>query len=646
MRVLGVSGVIAALIGGGGGYPSPMLMASIFGLAFILSLALTMHIPTKALAELSPLPPLTTNLLFGLVTLICTLWVTFLFNFTIHKSLLVWVVALALINVVSILYLRANWNQKLIKYGFSIRDFLVVVSASALSIFPQTGFSIKAGLRSRIGPDMIGWVSSGQYLYDHSNLNNLKDLIKSGLNIQDISQVFNDNQKILKHHVYNLLSYTDQVHAEFLIGAKRIIGPRIFSSAFVVLGRYNTPLVVTTVSFIFITIGLIFVIDNLGHFKNFSYREFPALISLILITCNFAYLNPINEGGLGQIFIMPAISLLIAAYLKNIFKLESIILFLLSAKILYPEGGSQMLLIVTLILLFDNVFSKLRYVTKKERFYLILLISWIILALGSWATEILNLAKTLSKGGGGWGIGNVISPFNFGFINYVDRTGKFSPNQYLPTFLFLCSIFTVLVLNRNSLKIRSIYLSRVSKLLLSVGLTWLCIFYLSWGTGNNYSVWKFASTASLIIFIVGFNKAKYYFMVENHKNFKIAFISFILLIALPLSETIQYYSQWMSGSEKLIQLTMSKNDLISIEKLLDKSVVIKFGNFAHTNTLELLGNLRWPERGSNIISPGNELNKLLIVESSYCKPYESAKEVLLLTRDLCFLNAASSSIKL
>jgi len=126
----------------GGNYPLCVLLASLFGIAFLLLLSISMHVPTKALAGVSPLPPLTTNLLFGMATLICTLWVTFLFSLTIHKSLLIWVIALALINVGSFLYLKAKENRKPISYGFGLRDFFIVALVSAISIFPQTGVSI------------------------------------------------------------------------------------------------------------------------------------------------------------------------------------------------------------------------------------------------------------------------------------------------------------------------------------------------------------------------------------------------------------------------------------------------------------------------------------------------------------------------
>jgi hypothetical protein len=397
----------------GGDYPIYMLMASIFGLAFILLLGLSMHIPTKAMIGHSPLPPLSTNLLVGLSTFICTLWVTFLFNLTIHKSLFVWVVVLALINLGSILYLKVQQGSEPVAYKSGVRGFLIVSTASALSIFPQTGLSISANLRSRIGPDMIGWVSSGKYLYNHSNLDDLKNSIRVGLNISDISQIFEESQKLLKNHVYNLLSFTDQVNAEFLIGAKRIIGPRIFSAAMVALGEYRLPIAVTTVTFIFTAIGLVFVIDNLGDFKKFALKELPAIVLFFLIACNFAFQNPLNEGGIGQVFVFPSLCLLISSYLRNVFVLESIVLFLLS-----------------------------------------------------------------------------------------------------------------------------------------------------------------------------------------------------------------------------------------IEKLLYQSVVIKFGNFSHTNTLALLGNLNWPERGANIVQPSKNLQRLLIVEAEYCEPYKSAKEILLMTKELCFLDAASPSIKL
>lgn len=621
-----------------------MLMASIFGLAFILILGLSMHTPTKALAGLSPLPPLTTNLLFGLSTLICTLWVTFLLNLTIHRSLFVWVMVLASINLGSILYLKVQKNSKPINYGFGVRDIILVSAASALSIFPQTGLSISANLRSRIGPDMIGWVSSGKYLYNNATLDSLKNSIKAGLSINDISNIFDDSQKVIRHHVYNLLSFTDQAQAEFLIGAKRVVGARIFSAAMVLLGPYNIPLVVTAVSFIFIAIGLIFVIDNLGQIKGFTLREIPKIILFILIACNFAFQNPVNEGGLGQLFVFPSLCLLISTYLKNIFVMESIAIYLLSSRLLYPAAGSQLLVIIVILLIFEKIPNKLRDASIKTRTYLISITSTILLAIGTYVLDIFKLSKDLSQGASGWAIGKFISPLNYGLINYVKEDGKTSPNTYVAMILFLCTILICIFFARNYIKLRLILLSREFRLFLGILIVWFYIFLTTRGTPNNYSAWKFAAFASVTIFIMAFHKANSLFTSESHKALKLTLL--FLMLIVPLSQTIQFYVQWFDGSIKIVQINMPKEQLIAVEKLLDNSVVIKFGNFSHTNTLALLGNLRWPERGANIVQPSSDLQKLLIIDAQTCRPYKSAAEVLLLTNELCFLDASSSNIKL
>lgn len=551
---------------------------------------------------------------------------------------------LASINLGSILYLKVQKNSKPINYGFGVRDIILVSAASALSIFPQTGLSISANLRSRIGPDMIGWVSSGKYLYNNATLDSLKNSIKAGLSINDISNIFDDSQKVIRHHVYNLLSFTDQAQAEFLIGAKRVVGARIFSAAMVLLGPYNIPLVVTAVSFIFIAIGLIFVIDNLGQIKGFTLREIPKIILFILIACNFAFQNPVNEGGLGQLFVFPSLCLLISTYLKNIFVMESIAIYLLSSRLLYPAAGSQLLVIIVILLIFEKIPNKLRDASIKTRTYLISITSTILLAIGTYVLDIFKLSKDLSQGASGWAIGKFISPLNYGLINYVKEDGKTSPNTYVAMILFLCTILICIFFARNYIKLRLILLSREFRLFLGILIVWFYIFLTTRGTPNNYSAWKFAAFASVTIFIMAFHKANSLFTSESHKALKLTLL--FLMLIVPLSQTIQFYVQWFDGSIKIVQINMPKEQLIAVEKLLDNSVVIKFGNFSHTNTLALLGNLRWPERGANIVQPSSDLQKLLIIDAQTCRPYKSAAEVLLLTNELCFLDASSSNIKL
>jgi len=397
------------------------------------------------------------------------------------------------------------------------------------------------------------------------------------------------------------------------------------------------------VSFIFIAIVLIFVIDNLGLIKGFTLIEFPSIIVFLLIACNFAFQNPLNEGGLGQLFVFPSLCLLISAYLKNIFILESIVIYLLSSRLLYPEGGSQMLVIIGILLLPEVVSNKFRTKNKSQS-YLISITFIILLIIGTYVSEIFSLSKTLSQGAGGWGIGDFISPLNYGLINYVNEDGKTSPNSSIATALFLCAVLICVVILRKSLQLRRMLISREFRLLLGILIIWLYVFGLSRGTSNNYSVWKFAAFASVVIFITAFHKANSFYVSKRLSSLELILLS--LLLFIPLSQTIQYHLNWFSGSEKLTQITMPKDQLIAVEKLLDKSVVIKFGEFGHTNSLALLGNLRWPERGANIVQPGSELLKLLVIDAKYCRPYKLAKEVVLLTKQLCFLDSSSSSIKL
>jgi hypothetical protein len=303
-----------------------------------------------------------------------------------------------------------------------------------------------------------------------------------------------------------------------------------------------------------------------------------------------------------------------------------------------------MLVIIGILLLFELVPSKLREKSIRSRSYLISITFIILLIIGTYVVEIFSLSKTLSRGAGGWGVGEFISPLNYGLINYVDEDGKSSPNSSLTTVLFLCTISFFAVVIRKNLELRSILLSREFKLFFGILLIWIYIFYLSWGTSNNYSVWKFAAFASVIIFITAFHKANSLLIDIKYNSLKLMLFSLVLLTAT--SQTIDYHLKWFSGSEKLIQIDMPKNDLIAVEKLLDKSVVIKFGNFGHTNTLALLGNLRWPERGANIVLPSNELLRLLVIDAKFCRAYKSAKEVALLTKELCFLDISSPSIKL
>ena len=173
---------------------------------------------------------------------------------------------------------------------------------------------IEQGLRLRTGPDIMGWLASSNYFRDHDSLDYLKDSIARQFKV------------MADPSFYSLLSFREQVQGEFLIGADRF-----GLSSFIGFTSRLFPFSTTVVLLAFMGIfgGIIGVfLHNLC--EQYKLKNITKIILFMSVFGNTAVMNPIFEGGIWVVFILPIILILITKLTSTINYPDSVSIILLS----------------------------------------------------------------------------------------------------------------------------------------------------------------------------------------------------------------------------------------------------------------------------------------------------------------------------
>jgi hypothetical protein len=173
---------------------------------------------------------------------------------------------------------------------------------------------IEQGLRLRTGPDIMGWLASSNYFRDHDSLDYLKDSIARQFKVMDDPSF------------YSLPSFREQVQGEFLIGADRF-----GLSSFIGFTSRLFPFSTTVVLLAFMGIfgGIIGVfLHNLC--EQYKLKNITKIILFMSVFGNTAVMNPIFEGGIWVVFILPIILILITKLTSTINYPDSVSIILLS----------------------------------------------------------------------------------------------------------------------------------------------------------------------------------------------------------------------------------------------------------------------------------------------------------------------------
>lgn len=223
-------------------------------------------------------------------------------------------ISLTLINLIILLAICWYvWSLR--HFCLNLKDILKKYSLGIISIFfiaflinPNP---IDPALSFRNGPDLVGWTLSADYFCTENSLEPLRSRILLATGAQNFEQTMSFPAGTNDKFLYKIPSFTNQIQAEFLLGAHRIGLPSLIGSNCRVLGLDNLSHLIAAYQIALFLI--LFIIGRQFSDRTFKSGALSQLLPLILVF-NCCLLATTFEGGLGQLFSIGFISFLLLAY--------------------------------------------------------------------------------------------------------------------------------------------------------------------------------------------------------------------------------------------------------------------------------------------------------------------------------------------
>ena len=351
-------------------------------------------------------------------------------------------------------------------------------------------------LSFRNGPDLVGWTSGVKFFSNDRKLDDLKSQIVSELDAPDFLSTLKLPADLNEAFLYKLPSFTDQVNAEFLLGAHRTGLPAFLGAIDHAFGgNFTFHLVVGMQALICV---LIFGITL--EFLRFKGLGIPSSILLSATgTLNLGVLSVLLEGGMGQVLMLPYLALFLTilfrsetASLEVFFVIFLATLVSLSTYLdfLFFFAPLSLLILVKAWKLKSNFsFNSVMFISA----YLASgIISWPILT----SLQRLFLDRFFGHPGG-WNMGRL--PFLadiFGFLNWLpsDSITVFK-NQL--TVLAISLLFSLILIYLFVTKLEPAY--RLASFTFVLGYSLIVLLVYSKNEVNNYPLFKAAAYFAIFV---------------------------------------------------------------------------------------------------------------------------------------------------
>lgn len=215
----------------------------------------------------------------------------------------IWIPILPFIvaSLVSIILNLVDFQRLILHKRFKTPQ-LIAIAVGFMSTFPMSNGLFKTGFRFRIGPDLIGWGISSNYLRNTEGLNQLAGSIESQLSINDFNLAIQNT--IPGISIYSLSSFNEQVAAEFLFGSKRIGLQAFVGGISSLLGNLNS------IFIIWALVALFFMIAAYSVLVFLEKSKVPLSVKVLAFASTMAspaLVAPILEGGVWHIILFTMI---------------------------------------------------------------------------------------------------------------------------------------------------------------------------------------------------------------------------------------------------------------------------------------------------------------------------------------------------
>jgi hypothetical protein len=357
---------------------------------------------------------------------------------------------------------------------------------------------ISTAFSYRAGPDNFGWADAALVLCRDNGIGNLVARVTKDLGRTPMLQSFASQSNVGQISINQISSFTDQVAAEFLVGAHRTGIP----GAMAALCRLANDSVVSTLIVALAAWAIVLCARILKNQLAFDSGRVGALDAAFIVgsLTGIGLLNVLLEGGFGQIVTIPFFLVVIAELIRRDFEFERFLILLATTFVVACTSYLDMLFLLipmaTLTMLWRHLkLRNLSYSTAK-----ISLITSASIAALSWPIwpSLLRLAifPLQHASAGGWSIG--WAPLPSDLISVTSSLGDpFSPGSHRDPASLIFS--TLITLTLGCLYIFATQIQRIGILVVFLAYAYLLLsVYVMSADENNYRLWKYAAYATVL----------------------------------------------------------------------------------------------------------------------------------------------------
>jgi hypothetical protein len=468
-------------------------------------------------------------------------------------------------------------------------------------------------LSLRNGPDTVGILSSARYLCENTSLEKLQNNVVSQLGSGNVEKILKSPIDDHGNSIYRIASFTDQVNAEFLLGAKRLGLPAL-GAAYCNIGgpealfRFSNSIILTSV--------LLITLLVYTFLSNYNLHSHLKIVISLFASLNINLLAATLEGGIVQVFTIPFLlyftfSLILKQHKKTAYGFFFLLLIALTTyyDLLFFVG---IIILLYLAFTYKEIFNKERISLYRNLSYASLFAA---LLLPNEMLRVLNELATRnnSLSWGGWDQGRKPTPANFmGLINWLPPDGVTNSSRSYGVIFLEIIVSVLLILTLFRCKQKSSFFVIALGILYVVLITQ--IYVLGTSPYNNYVALKVgayvAPFSALAIGFMTFRDPK--IQIGNSRKKTPMFFGYFFLL-LNASAVFSWVADWNGNSFD----TRIDQNLESIFEEYD----VKIEGFKGAGTIQFIlqGNLHYgnPSRAFEIPAdrtPGRQLVHLVSKE--------------------------------
>jgi hypothetical protein len=432
---------------------------------------------------------------------------------------------------------------------------------------------VAPGFSFRVGPDSFGWAGSAIFIATGHKLSDLATRIQGevGLGTQVLDLIIPPPK--LGLYISQIPSFTDQISAEFLIGANRLGIPGLLGSLSSLAGKNTVSYFMGGFAAWSVTILSLII---LKFAISTGKRSSLTLIAIAaLLPAGFPIFSMALEGGFGQLISLPFFAYMLYATLRPSVNIRLVFLSILALVTFASSSYFDVLYVaipvgISLLLVRRLVSKDFKFRDFLEKETLV----WFGLGLVALAPQMLQLGRLVSgfflyNSGSGWHQGRIpLLSDVLGLTNWLPLGNmQAAPRTAFElAFVAFATVIAVLVFvsSRKGQMLLLVLTPPYLYLLYSV--------YLQGDGSNNYRLWKFGAYACVMfafafVSAVDFKKVS---ISRSKGDFTLLGYSIVLSMFFYVSSSLTWSVDYLNT--RTTQLPISAAE--SLEPILDHFDVV------------------------------------------------------------------------